>query len=137
MADIIPINEKLRYVVSNSGLTDQDFAASVNIDRSQFGRILRGQLNITLKQLLEISSLYKVRCGWLLDDEPPVYKEKSGSLEKPDQQLLTQLRKEIDVLKASLLRLSDLVPSVQEESLDREVTYDQKASDKTRSTGKP
>ncbi len=64
-------------------------------------------------------------------------KEKSGSQEKPDQQLLTQLRKEIDVLKASLLRLSDLVPSVQEESLDQEVTYDPKASDKTRSTGKP
>jgi hypothetical protein len=65
-----------------------------------------------------------------------IKQRKSGSLEKPDLQLTSQLRNEINVLKASLLRLSDLVPSAQEESLDQEVTYGGRPLDKTRKAGK-
>jgi transcriptional regulator with XRE-family HTH domain len=123
VADSVSINERLRYVVANTGMTDQDFAATVHIDRSQFGRILRGQLNITLKQVMEISSLYSVRAGWLLEGEGPIYKtEKSDSYKLPDLNLLTQLKEQIDQL-ISLHKPSVSAEVPNEENVNQGAAY--------------
>lgn len=58
-------------------------------------------------------------------------KEKSDSME-PDLGLRTQMQSELDAMRASLQKLSELVPLVQAESSIQEVTYSQKLEGKTR-----
>jgi transcriptional regulator with XRE-family HTH domain len=93
--------ERLNVVFANSQKSIQDFAVDIHMDRGQFGKVLNGKMGITLKQLVEISSRYGVRTGWLIDGELPMgKKEKPGSFE-PDLQLLTQIRKQVDELKVN------------------------------------
>lgn len=71
----------------------------------------------------------------LKDFDPKTYSladyiiKKSGAAKLPDQ-LLTQMHEQIETMKISLLKLADLVPSVQEESSGREVTFDHSLSGK-------
>lgn len=137
MADNQDIVDRLNILEKALDVGGVIIANSIGLDQSQYSKIKRRKIGITLKQVMEISSKYSVRSGWLVEGEEPIFKkEKSGAEYTPDLNLLAQLRKEIEVLKSSLLRLSDLVPSVQEESLDQEVTYDHSSTGKTRSTGK-
>lgn len=78
---------RLNEVVEDSGLTITEFAKSINTDRGQFGKVLSGNMGITLKQIIDITSRYGVRAGWLLEGEGD---KKSGPLEVPDS-LLTQI----------------------------------------------
>jgi transcriptional regulator with XRE-family HTH domain len=99
------IAERLNTIVEMSGLSIQDFAASVKIDRSQFGRILKDKMGITLKQVLEVSSHYGIRVGWIVEGEEPMLKTKSGA-EAPDQKLFATMKEEIKAMQLSLDRLS-------------------------------
>jgi transcriptional regulator with XRE-family HTH domain len=133
----IEISKRLRTVVNNSGMTDQDFAQSVNIDRSQFGRILNAKLNITLRQIMEISNQYQVRIGWLLQGEEPMQiKEKSGTSAVPDH-LLTQFKNSLADIQSNWLLIEPyLKPDLREEIGGPDVEYSGKLSDKNQRAGK-
>lgn len=132
------INSRLNLVVKNTGLDIQEFARSVNIERGQFGKVLKGTINITLKQLIEVSSQYKVRLGWLLEGEEPMYAhEKSGTNKAPDHHLLTQIEDYANGILVSLHELkkehqdvfqpgTNVVPG----SVQRAKTLDKKKTDK-------
>jgi transcriptional regulator with XRE-family HTH domain len=120
---------RIAYLFKNSGETQESASGKLHIQRTQFGRILNAKLNPTLQQVCAIASHYNSRVGWIVEAEVPIYKEQSGT-SVPDQ-MISQLKNEIDVMRASLLRLADLVPSVQEENSGQEVSYDHSASGKT------
>jgi transcriptional regulator with XRE-family HTH domain len=128
---------RIAHLFARSGETQEIASKHLGVQRTQFGRIINGKLNPTLQQVCAISSHYNSSVAWIVEGEGSVYKkEKSGALQQPDQILVAQLKREIEVMRASLLRLADLVPSEQEENSGQEVTYDQSPTDKTQSTGK-
>ena len=72
----------------NSGV----FADAIGVNPSQFSRITKNELNITLTQVMEITYIFGVRAGWLIEGEEPMYwSEKSGPSTEPDFKLLTQI----------------------------------------------
>jgi transcriptional regulator with XRE-family HTH domain len=118
---ILGISERLRALLDLLKKGDQEFADSINIDQSQFSKIKRGKLSITLKQIMEISSYYKVRTGWLLEGEEPIFKEHSkeqwevsykggNKIIKPAQReptvFLSFSKDDYDLIKSSLETLS-------------------------------
>jgi len=136
LPEISTIEGRLNKIVEDSNLNIQEFAERIGVDRGQFGKVLKGTMGNTLKQILEISSQFGVRTGWILEGEEPMHtKEKSGAFQLPDS-LLTQLRNEIETLKINLQRISDLVPLEQEESSFQEVTFSRSPLGKTQKTGK-
>lgn len=117
------IGRRLVILLSELKLGITEFASSIGMDGSQFGKILSGKLNITLKQVLEISSKYKVRTGWLIEGEAPIYKnEKSGSWE-PDIDLLTLMKKQINDLKINSDRLFSHMSEQSSENADLDLHY--------------
>lgn len=109
------------------------FALKHGIDPSQLSKIQKGVRGLTVDKAVEFATTYGIDLNWLLTGVGDMYlQNKSGPTQVPDRRLLTKMRKEIDVLKSSLLRLSDLVPSVQEEKPGQEVTFSRNSSDKTR-----
>jgi transcriptional regulator with XRE-family HTH domain len=95
-------------VESNKRFGKVEFARSINVDPSQFSKILKGAAGLSLESLLEISSKYAVDLNWLITG-----KEKSGSLDgMPDSEVLTQLKKDVKVLLASLQRLDEKLPAL-------------------------
>jgi transcriptional regulator with XRE-family HTH domain len=101
LTDNHTISERLTYLLSELKLGKTEFAESINVDGGQWGKVLRGKMKPTLVQILEISSKYGIRTGWIIEGEPPIYKkEKSGSFE-PDIDLLTLMKKQVDDLKVN------------------------------------
>jgi hypothetical protein len=109
LTDTQTIGQRLEWLLSELNLGINEFATTIKVDGSQFGKIINNKLGITLKQILEISSVYGVRPGWLIDGELPVYKkEKSGPNMEPDH-LLT-LRKQISTALVSLQEAMKTLP---------------------------
>lgn len=102
------IGQRLAWLLLDQNLGINDFADSIKVDGSQFGKVVKDKLGITLKQVMEISSVYGVRTGWLLEGEgPPYKKDKSGSFE-PDH-LLT-IRKQLGTALISLQEAMKTLP---------------------------
>lgn len=88
------IGSRLKKVVKDTGLTIEKFVEPINVDRGQFGKVLKDNMGVTTNQILEISSHYGVRTGWILEGELPVYKKEISGKSMPDN-LLT-LRRQLN-----------------------------------------
>jgi hypothetical protein len=100
------LTERLNVLFARSQMSIQDFSDKIHVDRGQFGKVLNGKLGVTLKQVLEISSQFKIRTGWLLEGEDPMYKKESGPVE-PDYQTL---RKQLSTALFSLQEAIQTLP---------------------------
>ncbi len=104
MAENNTIGRRISYIAMTAEMGITEFAESINMDGSQLGKVIAGKMNITLKQVLEITSKYGIRAGWLIEGEGPMTKEKSGTFEVPDH-LLTAVREEAEKMRLSLERI--------------------------------
>jgi transcriptional regulator with XRE-family HTH domain len=62
------IGEKVKEFRLSNGLKISAFAASLGIDRGQYSRIEKGELNFTVQHLRELTSQYGISIDWLLDE---------------------------------------------------------------------
>ncbi len=60
------IASNIRSMREEAGYTQEDFAAKVKFDRSYYGRIERGNVNLTVERLLRIAKLQQCEPGDLL-----------------------------------------------------------------------
>lgn len=86
------IGQRLAWLLSDQKIGITDFAGTIGVDGSQFGKIVNDKMGITLKQVLEISSKYSVRAGWIIEGELPVYKQKSGPVEPDFREVMNQIK---------------------------------------------
>ena len=57
---LIAFGRAVRHLREQKGISQEAFAALVGIDRSYMGRIERGQNNVTLTRIYQISDALKV-----------------------------------------------------------------------------
>jgi len=57
---LVAFGKKVRSIRKEKGLSQEAFAALAGIDRSYMGHIERGEKNITLTKIYQISSALKV-----------------------------------------------------------------------------
>lgn len=104
--------DKLRsmnVLTKENKMDSGSFARSIPINESQFSRITQNKLNITLTQVMEISSIYMVRSGWILEGELPIFQnEKSGAQVAPDD-VNALIKNEAEKIQISLDRIKKAV----------------------------
>jgi len=72
--NLIKLGKQIRLLRTHQGLSQEDFAAEVGLDRSYTGGIERGERNIAALNLIRIAKTLKVEVGELF---PPTKKLKS------------------------------------------------------------
>lgn len=117
-------------------MDDQSFARSIHMDQSQFSKIKNDKMGITLKQVMEISSIHAVRSGWLIEGEEPILKGKSDPVKEPDN-LLIQLKRQIDELKTNSDKLFERLSEQDEGTQDPDYPFVDFAKGKSQKAGKP
>jgi transcriptional regulator with XRE-family HTH domain len=104
------IGARLKKVQADLNLKVEDMAIKIGMDRGQLGKVLNDKLGVTTKQVLEISSQFGVRTGWILEGELPVYvQKKSGNQELPDHYLPT-LSKHVSQAFSNLQEAMKMLP---------------------------
>lgn len=95
------------------------FARSIGIDPSQFSKVKTGEISVTLKQILEISSIYGVRAGWIIKGEMPVFEHEIDiNVAKSELSVnisLSGKKQEIEEIKLSLSRLLKVANASQDQ----------------------
>lgn len=135
LSDNQTITDRLNHLLKELKLGKTEFAESIEVDGGQWGKVLKGNMNATLKQILDITSKYGVRSGWLIDGEGPIYKkQKSGSVEKPDLQ--AQIKKQIDELRINFDTFVESLPAHASETHERKRVFEKLTADKPRKAGK-
>lgn len=129
------ICERIAFLSKQSGKTQEVLSNELGMQRTQLGRVINGTLNPTLQQVCDISSLFSVRAGWLIDGEEPMLKEKSGPFQVPDQ-LVVQLRKQAEDLLVSLHTLSASLDVPEEENVNQASAFPALKQGKSQSNDK-
>lgn len=143
MPELPPLNQRIKNLMNDkTGKTNRNvslFAEMISegrpkpIIQQRLDKIFDKQKPSTVASDIIEAILLKfpdIDAFWLITGQ-----KKSGSF-KPDRYLQTLMRNEIDAIKISLLKLSDLVLSEQEESSVQEVTYNHSVEGKTPLTDK-
>lgn len=65
----ILIGDKIKSILDNQGISQQDLAASCNFEKSNLSRIESGRTNLTIKTLFKISNALNVKIVDLVDVE--------------------------------------------------------------------
>jgi len=65
--------DRVRGLISNSGLTQQEFAAKIGLDNSKLSKSLSGVRRFTSLDLALIGDLTNVTVDWLITGEEPAY----------------------------------------------------------------
>jgi transcriptional regulator with XRE-family HTH domain len=139
LSDNQDIVDRLTLLETDRGIGGAVIAKAIGLDQSQYSKIKRRKIGITLKQVMEISSKFGVRTGWLIEGELPIYRnEKSGSLGEPDIDLLTLMKKQTDDLKINFDRLFSHMSEHSSENADQDLLYpsDDLTEDKKKKAGK-
>lgn len=69
--NLIKLGRQIRQLRTQQGLSQENFAAEVGLDRSYMGGIERGERNIAALNLIRIAKTLKVEVGELF---PPIKK---------------------------------------------------------------
>jgi transcriptional regulator with XRE-family HTH domain len=64
---LVAFGQRVRALRKEKGLSQEALAALADIDRSYMGHIERGEKNITLTKIYQISDALQVRASSLLD----------------------------------------------------------------------
>lgn len=62
------VAKNIRRIREERGYTQERFANHVQLDRAYYGRIERGQQNLSLRSLFMLAAFLEVRPGELLDE---------------------------------------------------------------------
>jgi transcriptional regulator with XRE-family HTH domain len=57
------LGRKIRFIREAAGLSQEDAAMEADLDRAYYGRIERGQVNVSALNLLKIAKALKVDVG--------------------------------------------------------------------------
>ena len=67
--NLIKIGKKIREIRESKGFSQEDFAADAQLGRTYYGRVERGEQNISIQGLIRIALILKVEVGDLI---PPI-----------------------------------------------------------------
>lgn len=73
--NLVKIGKKIREMRETKGFSQEDFAARADLARTYYGRIERGEQNVSVQNLIRIALVLRVEMGELF---PPL-----NSLKKP------------------------------------------------------
>ncbi len=73
--NLVKIGKKIREMRKSKGFSQENFAAEAGLGRTYFGRVERGEQNISIQNLIQIALTLKVEVSELI---PPLH-----SLKKP------------------------------------------------------
>jgi DNA-binding helix-turn-helix protein len=76
------INERLKILLKELGLSQRQFAMKINLDAGYFSRIIRGKVNPPDRILLLIENVFNVNKDWLENGEGEIFSGKDISLAK-------------------------------------------------------
>jgi transcriptional regulator with XRE-family HTH domain len=62
------VGEKIRAKREQEGFSQEEFAGKIGIDRAYYGRVERGEVNISLLKLSNIAEELKINIVALLED---------------------------------------------------------------------
>lgn len=79
--NLVKIGKQIRMLRENNGFSQEDFAARAQLGRTYYGRVERGEQNISIQNLIRIAFALKVEVGDLI----PLLKE----LKKPKKEIIT------------------------------------------------
>ena len=65
-AQLILVGKTIRRLREETGLSQENFAAKVEMDRSNYGKVERGERNVTTLKLIRIADTLGVEVGDLL-----------------------------------------------------------------------
>lgn len=68
------INEKLRRARTNCGFTQEDMATVLGIDRSTYTYYETGKLDLTVRSLLAVSSVFNIAFDWFITPDEDLKK---------------------------------------------------------------
>lgn len=60
---LVELGRKIRFVREGAGLSQEDAAMEADLDRAYYGRIERGQTNVSALNLLKIAKVLKADVG--------------------------------------------------------------------------
>jgi transcriptional regulator with XRE-family HTH domain len=72
--NLIKIGKKIREMRKQKGYSQEDFAAAAELGRTYYGRVERGEQNISIQNLIQIALTLKVEINELI---PPLRQLKS------------------------------------------------------------
>jgi hypothetical protein len=107
LSDNHDIVDRLTILEETMGVGGVVVANAIGLDQSQYSKIKRRKIGITLKQVMEISSRFGVRAGWLIEGEDPMYKNEKSGPGEPD---LQTLRNQISTALSSLQEAMKTLP---------------------------
>lgn len=61
--NLFKLGKNIRDAREKMGLSQEDFARSADIARSYFGRVERGEQNVSVKTLIKIAKTLKIEMG--------------------------------------------------------------------------
>jgi transcriptional regulator with XRE-family HTH domain len=91
------ISEKMEFLRKHSGETNEVAADTLNIDLSEFYRILKGHRLPHLKTLLRISKKYGVNLDWWFSELDKTTLDKTAIRRKAFESQIVNLVKKLDV----------------------------------------
>lgn len=64
--NLVKIGKKIREMRKLKGFSQEDFAAEAQLGRTYYGRVERGEQNISIQNLIQIALTLKVEVGELI-----------------------------------------------------------------------
>lgn len=64
--NLVKIGKKIRDMRKLKGFSQEDFAAEAQLGRTYYGRVERGEQNISIQNLIQIALTLKVEVGELI-----------------------------------------------------------------------
>lgn len=107
------INERLRYIRDQLGLTTRIFAKSINLSCGTITNMEKGHRNITDRTINDICRIHDVNPEWLINGIGPVFEDALGKLNINEdvKSLVRQYahlsREDKDLIKALMNALSE------------------------------
>lgn len=88
------IQDKIRIIRNSKGFTQEYVAEKLNIDTVNYGRIERGQANLTIERLLKLAEIMDFKPSFLFDEKSEYFQDNNfDKIYKVELQILDELKK--------------------------------------------
>ena len=78
--NLIKIGKRIRELRETAGFSQEDFAAQAQLGRTYYGRVERGEQNISVQNLIHIAFALKIEVGELIPKLKELKKPKKDKL---------------------------------------------------------